>query len=217
LRVVIVGGGIGGLAAAAFLQRAGVKSHVHEQASELTEIGAGLVLAPNAVRLLRRLGLHDRLAEVAVRLETGWQFRRWQDGRVLFSQQVGDRCEALYGEAAWTIHRADLVDVLAAAVDPATIHLGVRFAGCDEGPDGVTAHFEDHGDVTADLLVGADGIRSSVRSSVNGADRPRNAGVSAWRVLVPADEAPAFAREPVQTLWIGPGGHLVHYPSRRGG
>ena len=132
MELTIVGGGIGGLAAAAFLQRAGIEASVFEQASELTEIGAGLVLAPNAVRLVRRLGLHERLAEVAVRLETGWQFRRWEDGRVLFSQEVGDRCEALYGEAAWTIHRADLVGVLAGAVDPATVHLGARFAGCFE-------------------------------------------------------------------------------------
>jgi salicylate hydroxylase len=135
---------------------------------------------------------------------------------VLFSQQVGDRCEALYGEAAWTIHRADLVDLLAAAVDPATIHLGARFVGCAEGPNSVTARFEGRDDVTADLLVGADGIRSAVRPSVNGADRPRNAGVSAWRILVPAEEAPAATREPVQTLWIGPGRHLVHYPISAG-
>jgi 2-polyprenyl-6-methoxyphenol hydroxylase-like FAD-dependent oxidoreductase len=214
--VVIVGGGIGGLAAAAFLQRAGIEAHVFEQASELTEIGAGLVLAPNAVRLLRRLGLHERLARVAVRLQTGWQFRRWEDGRVLFSQQMGDRCEALYGEAAWTIHRADLVALLAEAVDPSTVHLGARFAGLDVAPDRVTARFDGHPAVTGRLLVGADGIRSAVRPWVSGADRPRNAGVSAWRVLVPAEQAPPATSEPVQTLWIGPGRHLVHYPISAG-
>src|SRR5215211_1073259 len=91
-RVAVVGGGIGGLAAAAFLQRAGQQVAVYEQASALTDVGAGLVVSPNAMRLLRRLGQIERLSERAVRLEVGWEFRRWADGRVLFSQRLGEEC-----------------------------------------------------------------------------------------------------------------------------
>src|SRR5688572_2371015 len=94
LRVAIIGGGIGGLAAAAFLHRAGLSSVVYEQAPELKEVGAGLVLAPNAVRLLRRLGAMDRLQHRAVPLDVGWEFRRWQDGRVLSAENLADLLRA---------------------------------------------------------------------------------------------------------------------------
>ena len=80
LKIAIVGGGIGGLAAAAFLNQSGLSATVYEQTRELREIGAGLVVAPNMARLLRRLGVLDPLLKTAVRLETGWEFRRWQDG-----------------------------------------------------------------------------------------------------------------------------------------
>lgn len=98
-RVAVVGGGIGGLATAAFLHRAGIDVTVYEQAPALTEVGADLVVSPNAVRLLRSLGRLDRLRERAVPLEAGWEFRRWADGRVLFSQELG-------GEMRATLRRA---------------------------------------------------------------------------------------------------------------
>ncbi|MDR0342760.1 MAG: FAD-dependent monooxygenase, partial [Nocardiopsaceae bacterium] len=97
-RIAIVGGGIGGLAAAAFLHRAGLPCAVYEQAPELTEVGAGLVAAPNAVRLLRRLGAADRFLDRAVTLEVGWEFRRWEAGRILSAEDLAGSCERLYGE-----------------------------------------------------------------------------------------------------------------------
>ncbi len=103
-----MGGGIGGVAAAAFLRRAGLPAVVYEQAPALSEVGAGLVLAPNAVRLLRRLGVMDQLAGRAVPLDVGWEFRRWADGRVLSAEDLAGSCERLYGERTYTVHRADL-------------------------------------------------------------------------------------------------------------
>ena len=96
--VAIVGGGIGGLAAAAFLHRAGLNCTVYEQAPQLTEIGAGLVVAPNAARLLRRLGALEEFATRAVQLEVGFEFRRWEDGTVLSAEDLSAACEQLYGE-----------------------------------------------------------------------------------------------------------------------
>src|ERR1043165_3380216 len=105
-RIAIVGGGIGGTAAALFLHRAGLEVTVYEQAPALAELGAGIVVAPNMVRLLRTLGLADELAACAVRLEAAWEFRRWRDGRVLFVQPMGDECERLYGAHCHLAHRA---------------------------------------------------------------------------------------------------------------
>src|SRR5579872_5020075 len=93
MQIAILGGGIGGLAAAAFLRQAGLECTVYEQAAQLREIGAGLVVAPNAARLLRRLGILDAFAEHAVRLDVGWEFRRWQDGTVLSAEELATTCE----------------------------------------------------------------------------------------------------------------------------
>src|SRR5690349_24800181 len=108
-RIAILGGGIGGLAAAAFLHDKGFHSDVYEQADALTEVGAGLVIAPNAGRLLRRLGVLDGFVERAVRMEFGWEFRRWADGAVLSAENLEERCARLYGEHTYTAHRADLL------------------------------------------------------------------------------------------------------------
>jgi salicylate hydroxylase len=116
--IAIIGGGIGGLAAAAFLHRAGLPATVYEQATEFREVGAGVIVAPNAARLLRALGVLDAFAERAVPLETGWEFRRWQDGSVLSSEDLATKCEDLYGERTYTAHRADLLDAVRRAVPP---------------------------------------------------------------------------------------------------
>jgi len=210
--VAIVGGGIGGLAAAAFGNRAGIETTVFEQAGALTEVGAGLVVSPNAVRLLRRLGQLDRFHERAVPLQVGWEFRRWADGRVLFSQPLGEECERRYGEQCYVTHRADLLDVVRAAVPESSLRLGRRFVSLRQPGSGVELTFAEGSRVAADVLIGADGVHTAVGRFVAEAGPPRFSGMCAYRCLVPARRAPAFARRPVQTLWIGPGHHLVHYP-----
>ncbi|HEX3958222.1 MAG TPA: FAD-dependent monooxygenase [Trebonia sp.] len=116
--IVILGGGIGGLAAAAFLHQAGLSCTVYEQAAQLREIGAGLVVAPNGARLLRQLGVLGAFEERAVRLDVGWEFRRWQDGSVLSAEDLATKCRPLYGEHTYTAHRGDLLEVLRSAVRP---------------------------------------------------------------------------------------------------
>jgi len=214
--IAIVGGGIGGLAAAAFLHRAGLRATVYEQAAELREVGAGVVVAPNAARLLRALGVLGAFAERAVPLATGWEFRRWQDGTVLSSEDLATKCERLYGERTYTAHRADLLDALRRAVPAGSVRLGRRCVALDEDGGRPTLTFAGGETAAADVVIGADGIHSLVRAALTEPVAPAYSGLCAFRALVPAARAPEFARRPAQTLWIGPGHHLVHYPISAG-
>ena len=216
MRIAIVGGGIGGLAAALFLRQAGLDACVYEQASELHEVGAGIVVAPNMVRPLGRLGLAQRLPAFAVQLEAAWEFRRWQDGRVLFVQPMGEECERLYGAPCYVAHRADLLGLLRAALPVPSLRLDHRCTALLQNRDGVELTFADKAGrqtrISADVVIGADGIHSAIRAVVAPAVDARFSGLCAFRCLVPADKAPAMALRPVQSLWLGPERHFVHYP-----
>jgi salicylate hydroxylase len=211
-RIAVLGGGIGGLAAAAFLHREGLSSTVYEQARRLTEVGAGVVIAPNAVRQFRKLGVLEEFRQRAVRLCTGWEFRRWEDGTVLSSENLAAACERLYGEHTYTAHRADLLSVIESQVPEQYITLGHKCVGIDPSDGALRLRFAGGRVAEADVVIGADGVHSIVRNALFGTSPAAYSGVCAFRALVPADQAPEFAREPTQTLWIGPGHHLVHYP-----
>jgi salicylate hydroxylase len=211
-QIAILGGGIGGLATAAFLHRAGLSSIVYEQASQMKEVGAGVVVAPNAARLLRRLGVLDDFAQRAVQLDVGWEFRRWYDGTVLSAEDLASACERLYGEQTYTAHRADLLDVIGAAVPTGTVRLGRRCVDLTIDDGRPRVRFADGETAEPDVLIGADGVHSVVRSVVADPAPATYSGICAFRGLVPAERAPAFSRRNAQTLWIGPGHHLVHYP-----
>jgi salicylate hydroxylase len=215
-RIAIVGGGIGGLAAAAFLHREGIPAAVYEQAPRLAEVGAGLVVAPNAARQLRKLGVLDDFRGRAVQLDTGWEFRRWEDGTVLSAENLAVACERLYGEQTYTAHRADLLGVIQSQVPAESIKLGRKCTGLDPSGGALRLDFADGRSVEADVVVGADGVHSTVRNTLFGTSPATYSGICAFRALVPAGEAPEFARRPAQTLWIGPGHHLVHYPVSAG-
>lgn len=211
-RIGILGGGIGGLAAAAFLRREGLRATVYEQASEISEVGAGLVVAPNAARQLRRLGVLDEFRKRAVVLETGWEFRRWADGTVLSAEDLASSCERLYGEETYTAHRADLLAALHTRVPAESIELGRKCVDVTRSGDVFRLRFADGRTADADVVIGADGVHSIVRSTLFGVSSATYLGICAFRALVPEARAPGFARRPVQSLWIGPGHHLVHYP-----
>jgi len=216
LRVSIVGGGLGGLAAALFLRRAGHDVTVYEQAPELREVGAGIVVPPNMVRLLGELGLADKLPASAVRLEAAWEFRRWQDGRVLFVQPMGEECERLYGAHCYVAHRADLLTLLQQALPARHLRLDHRCIDVKETENEVELSFAGKSaretKVTSDAVIGADGIHSVMREEIAPKIEARFSGLCAFRCLVPAEKAPRMALRPVQTLWLGPGRHFVHYP-----
>jgi salicylate hydroxylase len=220
IRIAIVGGGIGGTAAALFLHQAGMDVTVYEQASEVRDVGAGIVVAPNMVRLLRKLGVADELAACAVRLDAAWEFRRWRDGRVLFVQPMAEECERLYGAHCYVVHRADLLAMLHGALPRHRLRLDHRCVAVEQDEHVVRLMFASRTgralSETADVAVGADGIHSVVRQLIASSVAARFSGLCAFRCLVPAQIAPDVALRPVQTLWLGPGRHLVHYPISAG-
>src|SRR5204862_6045375 len=175
LRVAVIGGGIGGLTAALSLRRAGFEVDVYEQAPELTQIGGGINMGPNAARILRRLGLAAGLDREGVRPLFTHQ-RRWQDGRTLQRVPLNPLCEELYGAPHITIHRADLLAVIASGFPAERIHLSHRLVGLSDRGDAAEAWFENGVRITAEILVGADGIHSAVRAALFGEEAPRFAG-----------------------------------------
>jgi len=210
LSIAVVGAGIGGLTAAVALRQAGFDVRVYEQAPGLTEVGGGINMGPNAVRILHRLGLRTALDREAVRPISTHQ-RRWQDGRTLQKAPLNPQCEQLYGAPHLTVHRADLLGIIASAFPVERIHLGHRLVGLADKGDHVEARFANGACVTADILVGADGINSAVRTSLLGEEEPRFAGCVAYRGLVPVERIADLQLELGSQSWVGPGGHLVHY------
>jgi len=215
LRIAVIGAGLGGLAAGVALRQAGFDVDVYEQAPEVTEIGGGINLGPNAVRVLYRLGLRPALDREAVRPLSTHQ-RRWQDGRTLQLAPLNPRCEELYGAPHLTLHRADLLAIIASGFAPERLHLGHRLVGLSDKGDRVEAWFENSVRMTADVVIGADGINSTVRAALLGEEAPRFAGCVAYRGLVPVERIADLGLELGSQSWVGPGGHFVHYFVSRG-
>ena len=208
--IAIIGGGIGGLAAAALLLRAGFDVRVFEQAKALSEVGAGINIGPNASRILHRLGIAEALRNAGVKPATFDQ-RRWDDGRILLRSPLGDAVETTFGAPYYTFHRADLHSALASAVPAHRVHLGCRFTGVVDRGDHVEAHFENGTSISSDALIGADGIHSALRQALLGPEKPRFTGCVAYRGLVPAHRLKHLGLEPRIQMWMGPGRHFVHY------
>jgi salicylate hydroxylase len=206
--VAVIGGGIGGLSAALSLLDAGFDVQVYERASTLGEIGAGVQVSPNASRVLHRLGLGDALASTGVKPLALHQ-RRWDDGRTLASTPWAEALEAVCGFPYYVMHRADLLAALTRAIPAGRIRLGHRLTGLTDHGDHVQARFANGVTADVDVLVGADGIHSQVRTELFGPDQPRFTGCVAYRGLIPAGRLPELA---VTTeIWLGPGGHFVRY------
>jgi 2-polyprenyl-6-methoxyphenol hydroxylase-like FAD-dependent oxidoreductase len=208
--VAVIGGGIGGLTAAASLLQAGFDVHVYEQAKALGEVGAGINIGPNASRLLHRLGLAERLGACGIK-PTTFDQRRWDDGRYLLRAPLGAMVEEKFGAPYYTFHRADLHDAIAGALPAERVHLGHRFTRLIDRGNRVEAQFENGHAICAGVLVGADGIHSAVRHALLGPEKPRFTGCVAYRGLVPADRLTHLDLERTTTIWMGPGRHFVHY------
>lgn len=211
-RIAIVGAGIGGLTLATELRRRGLDPQVYEQAAELREVGAAVALSANAVRFLRdRIGIGEALAEKAADVD-GLVFRDGRDGRVLgrvlSRQEYHDRAGAPY----YGVHRADLQLMLKEALGEDALHLNKQCVRVDDGEDSAVLHFADGDTVEADLVIGADGVRSRLRREMLGYDDAQFSGCHGWRGLVAPDQVPSLPDPESIQFWMGPGGHLLHYP-----
>lgn len=217
-RILIAGGGIGGLTAALALAQSGMPVQVLEQAANFSEAGAGIQLGPNGVHVLRALGVADSLASCAVAPESVLLIDA-HAGLGLTSVPLGPMTELRYGAPYWVVHRADLQRVLLEAVranDNVMITQPFRIASCTAQGQRVQVTSEAGETAEGDALIGADGIRSRVRTAIGVDGQPVWSGKSAWRLTVPFDTAPAPMQQHAIGLWLSPGAHMVHYPVRAG-
>lgn len=209
-KAIVVGAGIGGLTAAAALHRRGFDVTVLEQAPQLGEVGAGLQMSPNAVKVLRGLGLETGLKAVACVPEAFCGYD-WDTGAELYRTPLGGTHERLYGAGYYQVHRADLHRLLAGAVPADALRLGARVAAVDQDATGARVTLANGEVLRADVLIGADGIRSVVREAICTSQPAQYTGMTAFRGVVPADSIPAGMIDRVAANWQGPHGHVIHY------
>jgi len=217
-RVVVAGGGIGGLTAALVLGQAGHEVEVLEQASAVAAtVGAGVTLSPNAMRVYRRLGLEDALRALGVEPERQ-RVQHFEDGRTLVTLERGARVRELYGAPYLYIHRGDLHAVLSQALGVtgrARLRLGASVVGARAGADGAEAHLQNGEVARGDIVVAADGIKSAIRKLFEPA-APHFTGHVVWRALIPVDGPVLSDLASFPGVHIGPGRMVVRYPVSQG-
>jgi len=206
----VIGAGIGGLALAAFLARAGAAVRIYEQATEFQRIGAGIQMSPNAMRVLRALGLEAKLRRLAF-YPPAWTNRVWDSGEFLFELTFGADAEARYGAPYLLMHRGDLHAALFSAVPPDLISFDKKLIDLDRNGSGVTLRFADGSRGQADAVIGADGVHSRVREILLGPERPKFTGRVAHRTVFPTALMQGFSLD-ICTKWWGPDRHIVMYP-----
>jgi len=215
--ILIAGGGIGGLAAALACTRVGASVALFERAAEFAEVGAGIQLGPNVMKVLYALGLHDALAPV-IALPLRLQVCSASSGAELGVLRLGEAMLARYGSPYATIHRADLHALLLAALKGGNVPLNLNseVSGFVQDSDGVMLNLNDGRQVKGDVLVGADGLSSRVRQQLLGDGAPVVTGHLAYRALVAQSSLPERLRSQQITVWLGHQMHVVQYPVRGG-
>lgn len=212
MRVVIAGGGIAGLALAIELQHRGADVALVEQADAFSEVGAGIWLTANAVKALERLGVDVSRRSVATQLLT---YNDYETDELLYVTDLA-RAERRYGAKAHFVHRADLLAGLVEAVDPAALRVASRVVAVEQGPRSASVVLADGTRVAGDAVVGADGLRSTVRAALFGEAEPELSGIVAWRSIVPFERVAGLGLEPAcQHLWLGARRTTVSYPLRQ--
>ena len=223
MKVLISGAGIGGLSAALCLLHHGCEVAICERAEKLDDIGAGIQLPPNAMRVFAALGLDGALTARAFK-PTALEARMGRSGRQLFTIPLEDAAaQPRWGAPYLHIHRADYIAVLEAALRakaPDALHLGAEVNGYSQTEDAVNAHLADGRTLSGDALIAADGIHSRIQRQMLGPQQPRFTGNMAWRATVPMplleQKSAADKPRPTACVWIGPGRHCVTYELRSG-
>src|SRR5215475_9888627 len=208
-RIAVVGAGLGGLTCAALLQRAGFAVRVYEQAAAFARIGAGIILSANVMKILRALGLERPLLEVGIAPDA-FVSRTWDTGETLVELTLDAASEQRFGGPYINVHRGDLHAVLASALKPGSIAFGHCLVGLEASGAGVRLVFENGTRREADIVIGADGIRSKVREVLLGREPPRFTGRVAHRAIFKTERLDG---QPMRdcTKWWGPDRHLLAY------
>jgi 2-polyprenyl-6-methoxyphenol hydroxylase-like FAD-dependent oxidoreductase len=210
LNIAIVGAGIGGLAAASLLTRAGYAVNVYEQAPRFARVGAGIQMAPNAVKVLRALGIEQQLRGMAFESDVALS-REWNTGEVTSELKLGREVEERYGAPYLFLHRADLHAAIASVVPSDIVHLNKKVVTIDQDPHGATLRFADGERLRSDAVIGADGVHSFVREALLGPEQPRFTGRVAYRTTYPAARLGDAQITRARTKWWGPDRHMVVY------
>jgi salicylate hydroxylase len=210
MRVLIAGGGIGGLTTAIALRHQGIEALVLEQAKVLSEIGAGIQIAANAAIVLRELGLEAAIRAVGVKPQS-YDYRDLRNGKMLYQAPLGDEAAKRYGAPMYNIHRADLVEILSAAVPSEAKRFAARVVDMSQDANGVEVRLQDGETVRGDVLVGCDGIHSAVRRHLRGEEEKHFANILMWRSLIPAERVEGLNLEERGNYWFGPGRTLITY------
>src|SRR5579863_5760265 len=216
--IIVIGGGIGGLTTALALLQRGLDVVVYEQAPVLREVGAGVQIGSNGTRVLFALGLEEALRAVQV-VPPRRQLRHWRTGETWDWIALGQASVQRFGTPHILMHRNDLHGILVEAIrkrKPDAIKLGMRCEAVTQTADAATAQFANGERADGHAIIAADGIHSQVRTCLFGASKPQFTGCVAWRGLVPMDRLPPHLAQLLTTNWLGPHGHVLHYPVRRG-
>lgn len=218
-KIIVAGAGIGGLTAALALAKQGFFVTVCEQSACFSEVGAGLQMGPNAMHVLRALALTESL-QTAAFVPQHACIRHYKTGEYYLKTPLAGSIEEKYGAPYWHLHRADLHTVLVQACEDAGVEivLNARLLAYQELNDGqgVKVKLENGWEMSADLLVAADGVKSLVRHQMLGEDPASFTGQVAWRGLIPVEDLSGLDIQPDACVWAGPGRHFVSYYLRGG-
>jgi salicylate hydroxylase len=217
LRIGMAGGGVGGLSAAIALRQQGHDVTVFEQSPQFSRVGADINLTPNVVRAIDGLGAGATIRRLGAR-PTFRISRDWDTGKETSRLGMADEAERLYGAPQVTIHRADIITALAEQFPAAQVRFGKRMQTLTPSADGVTLQFEDGSRETFDVVIGADGIHSRVRTALFGEESPRFTGVVSFRSVVPTQRVKQVPEIEAFTKWWGPNpqSQIVTFPLNQG-
>ena len=210
MRIIIVGAGIGGLCTALALQQRGIQVTVVEQAAELSEVGAGIQIASNGALILRELGVESRLAALGTQPDA-YDYRDLATGKQLYFAPLGAEAAARYGAPMYNVHRSDLIDVLAQALQPGTVRLGAKVLEIGQDANRAWVKLTSGETLEADALIGADGIHSAVRTAMRGPETTQFAHILMWRSLIPAHKLKHLNLPVRGNNWFGPGRTVISY------